>query len=74
MPPPITPLPVKSTGTLGCFLARFLGHLSIPLARFPRFFRSGCGLYPEGKGSDSIRRTIAPNSRRVRWLSAKKSQ
>jgi len=30
--------------------------------------------YPAGKGSNSIRRSIDANSRRVRWLSANSSQ
>jgi hypothetical protein len=30
--------------------------------------------YPVGNGSAAIRRTIFPNSRRVRWLSASSSQ
>ena len=38
MPPPITPLPVRSTGTLGCFLARFPGHLVTPVPAPPGFF------------------------------------
>ena len=37
--------------------------------------RSGRRLaYPAGKGSEAIRRTMLPNSRRIRWLSASNSQ
>jgi hypothetical protein len=31
-------------------------------------------LYPDGTGNAAIRPTIAPNSRLVRWFSAKSSQ
>ena len=30
--------------------------------------------YAVGAGSDAIRRTLLPNSRRVRWLSARRNQ
>jgi hypothetical protein len=56
------------------FPKRFLGRLAIPLIASPRFSPAGCGLYPVGKGSDSICPTMAPKSRRVRWLSARSSQ
>src|SRR5439155_26897802 len=59
---------------LDLFPIRFLGHLAIPPACFPRFSSAGCGLYPAGMGSASIRPTMAPKSRPVRWLSASSNQ
>lgn len=47
------------------FPNRFLGQLAISSARFPRFSPAGCGPYPAGKGSNSIRRSMDPNRRRV---------
>jgi len=46
-------------------------HLALAIApvRFPRYPVAGSGLYPEGSGGGSIRPTITPNGRRVRWLS-----
>ena len=62
--------PVVTTAGAG-----FFRHLCISGVFWVRLV---CGrralLYPAGSVSASIRPTIAPNSRRVRWLSAKKSQ
>src|ERR1022692_3030293 len=48
-------------------------------SRPPSFLRQdfdlpAAKLYPAGTGSASIRRTMPPNSRRVRWLSASSNQ
>jgi hypothetical protein len=52
---------------------RFLGHLSVPFFLRPVCF-SVAAPYPVSKGSAAIRRSMLPNSRRVRWLSASSSQ
>ena len=44
-----------------------------PLLTLDRFPGQGLS-YPAGSDSTAIRRTILPNSRLVRWLSASKSQ
>jgi hypothetical protein len=45
---------------------------------YPSFHRPVClpaaAPYPVGEGSPAIRRTMLPNSRRLRWLSAKSNQ
>ena len=52
----------------------FLRHLPhIAPCRRPRS-RDAIGRQPAGTGSAQIRWSIAPNSRRVRWLSASRSQ
>ena len=48
---------------------RFLTHLSAPSFLRPVYFPAAA-CYPVGKGSAAIRRSMLPNSRRVRWLSA----
>ena len=45
--------------------------LCLSFAGFPR---SAVARQPVGTGSAQIRRSIAPNSRRVKWLSASRSQ
>ena len=50
---------------------RHLPHI-VPCRR-PRS-RDAIGRQPAGTGSAQIRWSIAPNSRRVRWLSASRSQ
>jgi len=40
----------------------------------PVYFSSAAASYPAGTGSAQIRRSMAPNSGRVRWLSARSSQ
>ena len=45
-----------------------------PFACFPSLFPAACGLYPAGNGNAAILPSMAPNSRRVRWLSASSSQ
>jgi len=49
---------------------RFLRYLSVPSPHPVPFLAA----YPAGIGTAAIRRTIAPNSRRVRRLSATRSQ
>ena len=52
----------------------FLRHLPhVAPCRRPRS-RDAIGRQPAGTGSAQIRWSIAPNSRRVRWLSASRSQ
>ena len=62
IPPLAARLPHRANRHVDLFPPRFLGHFAIPPARFPRFFPAGCGLYPAGKVSKLIRRTIAPNN------------
>src|SRR5664280_1600014 len=52
---------------------RFLRHLSVPSFLRPVCF-SAAAPYPVSKGSAAIRRSMLPNSRRVRWLSASSRQ
>jgi hypothetical protein len=63
---------MQPTGSLTSF--RDSSDTSPSPRLFPRGFPPGCGPYPAGKGSNSIRRSMAPNSRHVRWLSARSSQ
>ncbi len=51
-----------------------LGHFPSPVSFAPKISFDLRFAYPAGKGSEAIRRTIVPNSRRVRWLSARSSQ
>ena len=50
---------------------RFLVHISVPSLLGPVRFPAAA--YPVGTGSAAILRTMPPNSRRVRWLSASSS-
>src|ERR1035437_7924287 len=52
---------------------RFLMHLFVPSFLRP-FWLPAVARYPPGEGSAAIRRTMLPNSRRVRWPSARSSQ
>lgn len=67
------PFTGRSTGTLTRSPPDFWGTSPSPCL-LPQVSHAGCGLYPAGKASDSIRPTTAPNSRRVRWLWASSSQ
>jgi len=51
---------------------RFVIHFSV--LSLPRPVRFLAAPYPVGKGSAAIRRTMAWNRRRVRWLPASNSQ
>ena len=58
-----------------CFVfKRFLGHLSLNSPPSSRLVSPGCRAYPAGSSKARIRRSMLPNRRRVRWLSANNSQ
>jgi hypothetical protein len=49
-------------------------HLSVPSLLRPVWFPFAAAPHPAGTGRASIRRSMLPNSRRVRWLSASSSR
>jgi hypothetical protein len=70
--PPLGPFWVRKNPEVPHF-RRLLRHLSVPSPLRPFCFPAAAR-YPDGTGRASIRRTMLPNSRRVRWPSAGKSQ
>ncbi len=67
------PLQAESAGTLIRSARDFSNTSPSPLP-VPPGFSLHAAHYPVDNGSDSIRRSIAPNSRRVKWLSARNNQ
>jgi len=67
------PLPVrKKAARAHC--KRFLRHLAVPASFLQPVFFPAASSYPVGRGNAQILRKIDPNTRRVRWLSANRSQ
>ena len=59
---------------VAAFPSGFVRHPSVPLLALDRFPSSRSLGYPAGSDSPAIRRSILPNNRFVRWLSANSSQ
>ena len=68
---PLARTPKDATAPLSIRVSDTLPPPASPLAEIRSARRLA---YPAGKGSEAIRRTMLPNSRRVRWLSASSSQ